>query len=215
MWAEVHCNCANRVPLPGSEPSNAPFRGRRLRKPKLQRIAKDWQESKMNMFQCGHRDGMLVQFALNDIFDLGYLLRRLFRDIDNPFPVFSQVGDPECYADELHLVPPLAAVNWLAEIELLRQGISRAADVPQAAIERLIVEIHRRQQVDRIPNWMGLGQIIGWIRPPGRHPRSIAMPRLSREDRQSTIEHITHVLEDSAKLCHASAQTDNPIRLLL
>jgi hypothetical protein len=214
-WAEVHCVCPNRVPLPGSDfYFDEPHRNkRRLTKKEKAEVA-EWKRTTKDMFECGHRSGIVIEFWPGDIIHLGNLIGSIFRDESGTFEVFAKVGDWRCYEDELLLIQPDEASLWLMEIEEIQRALLGFSNLPQDKMERLIVEFYRddlgsrldlERRLDEVAAKMPFAQVV----PLKRNVQQSKWP-----DLESTVEKILEALTDAAKLCRASTGTGNPIRLL-
>ena len=80
-WVQVYCSCENRTPVPNSDSSfGRPHRKkRRLTNIEKQEV-EEWERSEKNMYECGHRNGAVVEFSPGDIIQLGDLIASVFRD---------------------------------------------------------------------------------------------------------------------------------------
>src|SRR5688500_14898627 len=141
-WAEVQCACPNRKPVPGSDfMVGKPHRNkRRLTKKQSDEVA-EWERTTRNMYECGHRDGVVVEFWPGDIVNLGDIIGGIFED---GFEIFKRAGDWRCYEDELLLIPPDESQLWLLEIDEIQRALDGAGNLPQQKVERLILEFLRR-----------------------------------------------------------------------
>ena len=80
-WAEVPCNCVNRVPLEGSDYYfGQPHRKKHRLTKKEKEDVEEWERTAKNMFSCGHRNGVVVEFSPGNIIHLGNLLGTIFRE---------------------------------------------------------------------------------------------------------------------------------------
>lgn len=106
-WAEVYCDCLNRVRLPQSHYhfDRPHYKKSQLTKKEREEI-EEWKQTTQDMFQCGHRNGMAVEFGPGDIILLGKLIGSIFRHDPGAFEVFIKVGDWRCYENELLLIKP-------------------------------------------------------------------------------------------------------------
>jgi hypothetical protein len=214
-WSEVHCDCTNRVPLPGSDfYFDKPHRnkGRLTKKEKAE--VEEWERTTKNMFECGHRSGVVIEFWPGDIIHLGKLIGSVFLDESGMFEVFAKVGDWRCYEDELLLIQPDEASLWLMEIEEIQRALLGSENLSPDKIARLIVEFYRddlgvtldlERRLDEVVAKVSFAQVI---------PLKRNVQQSKRPDLESTVEKIVEALTDAARLCRASIETGNPIRLL-
>jgi hypothetical protein len=214
-WVEIHCDCPNRVPLPDSDfYFDEPHRNKRRLTEKEKAEVEEWKRTTKNMFECGHRSGVVIEFWPGDIIHLGNLIGSIFRDESGTFEVFAKVGDWRCYEDELLLIQPDEASLWLMEIEEIQRALQGFDNLSQDKIEKLIVEFYRNElgsrldierRLDEVAAKMPFAQIV---------PLKRNVQQSKRPDLESTVEKIVEALTDAAKLCRASIGTGNPIRLL-
>lgn len=214
-WAEVHCACPNRVPLPGSDfYFDRPHRNKRRLTKKEKEEVEEWERTTKDMFDCGHRGGLVIELWPGDIIQLGYLLGHLFRDEVSTYEVFARVGDWRNYDDELLLIQPKDAELWLLEIEDIQQGFQGVRSLPLTKIERLILELYREDLGSRLDLERRLDEVeaitaSGLIASMKRNVHQSQHP-----DIESTVEKMMAALSNAAKLCDWSIKTGNPIRLL-
>ena len=214
-WAEVHCNCPDRVPLPGSDfYFGAPHRNKRRLTKKEREEVEEWKRTTKNMFECGHRSGVVIEFWPGDIIHLGNLIGSLFRDESATFEVFAKVGDWRCYEDELLLILPDEAALWLLEIDEIGRGLSGFGNLPQGKMERLILEFFRDDLGSRLALVRQLDEVGAKMPFAPTVPLKRNVQQSKRPDIESTVEKISEALGDAAKLCRASMEIGNPIRLL-
>lgn len=214
-WAEVYCACPNRVPVRGSDfYFDEPHRAKRRLTKKEKAEVEEWKRETKNMFECGHRSGLIIELCPGDIIHLGNLIGSIFPDESTTFEVFAKVGDWRCYEDELLLIQPDEAGLWLMEIEKVQQALQGFGNLPQDKIERLILEFYRddlgsrldlERRLDEVAEKMFSGPVIQMRR---------NIQELKRPDMETTVEKIIEALTHAAKLCRASLETRNPIRLL-
>lgn len=213
-WAEVHCDCPNRIPLAGSDfYFDKPHRNKHRLTKKEKDEVEEWERTAKNMFACGHRNGVVIEFSPGDIIRFGNVLDSIFRDERGTFEVFAKVVDWRRYEDELLLIPPDEAGLWLMEIEEIQGALQGFGNLPQDKIEALQLEFYRddfgsgldlERRVDKAAK-MPFAPVV---------PLKRNMEQSKRPDLESTVEKFTEALADAAKLCHASLETRNPIRLL-
>ncbi|MCA1621674.1 MAG: hypothetical protein LC795_20860 [Acidobacteria bacterium] len=214
-WAEVHCDCPNRVPLAGSDfYFDKPHRNKRRLTKKERGEVEEWERAAKNMFECGHRSGVVIEFSPGDIVHLGNLLGGIFRDENGMFEVFAKVGDWRCYGDELLLIQPDEAGLWLMEIEEIQRALGGFGNLPQDKIERLLSEFYRDGLGSRLDLERRLDEIAAKMPFAPVVPLKQNVQQSKRPNPESTVEKIMEALTDAAKLCHAGIGTGNPIRLL-
>jgi hypothetical protein len=214
-WVEVQCNCKNRTPIPNSDfLFGRPHRKKRRLTNREKQEVEEWERTTMNMYECGHRSGVLIEFWPGDIIRLGSLVAGILYDTTNNFEVFTKVGDWRCYDDELLLISPGEAHLWLIEIDEVRLGLRGVNNLPTERVERLVVEFYRvelgsridlENRLDQIQEEMPMARIAG-LR------RNVQQSRWP--DMESAIEKIETALRDAANLCDTSIECGNPIRLL-
>lgn len=214
-WAEVHCVCPNRVPLPDSdEDFSRPYRNkRRLTKYERKEI-EEWERTTKNMFECGHRSGVAIEFWPGDIIQLGNLIGSIFREEGSTFEVFTKVGDWRQYDDELLLIQPDEAALWQMEIKEIQRALQGCGNLPKDKLERLILEFFRIELGSRINLEERLNKVAAEMPFASIESLKRNVQQSKRPDIESTVEQITEALRDAAKLCCASIATGNPIRLM-
>ena len=210
-WAEVHCDCPNRLPLPRSD-FYEPHRNKHRLTKREKAEVEEWKETTKNMFECGHRSGLVIELSPSDIIHLGNVIGNIFRD--GTFEVFTKVGDWRCYEDELLLIQPDEADLWLMEIEDIQSGLQGLGSLPRDKIQKLVLDLYRDDLGGRQNLETRLGEVMakapsGAVAGIRENVQQSKLPNL-----ESTVEVICQALADAAKLCRASAQTNNPIRLL-
>jgi hypothetical protein len=115
-WAEVACRCPDRIRLPGGDVTfDRPYRTNRHLTAQQKQEVEEWERTRMNMFACGHRGGVIIEFWPGDIVRIGYHIG----SAGGVLKVFPAVGNPMSYdnPDELLSMGPDDAVLWLQEIE--------------------------------------------------------------------------------------------------
>jgi hypothetical protein len=214
-WSEVHCDCPNRVPLPGSDfYFDKPHRNKRRLTKKEKAEVEEWERTTKDMFECGHRSGVVIEFWPGDIIHLGNLIGSVFRDESVTFEVFAKVGDWRRYEDELLLIQPDEASLWLMEIEEIQRALLGSENLPPDKMAKLIVESYRADLGGRLDLERRLDEVaakapFARVNPLKRNVQQSKLP-----DLESTVEKIVKALTDAARLCSASIGTGNPIRLL-
>lgn len=214
-WAEVHCVCPNRVRVPGSDfYFDQPHRGKRRLTKKEKADVEEWERTTKSMFECGHRNGMIVEFSPGAIVHLGNLIGSIFRNEKGTFEVFAKVGDWRCYEDELLLIQPDEADLWLMEIEEVQRALQGRGNLPQDNIAKLILDFYRDDLGSRVDLERRLDEVVEktFSSPVMQIRRNVQ--QLKKPDIESTVEKIAGALTDAGKLCRASLETRNPIRLL-
>ena len=214
-WAEVHCDCPNRIPLAGSDfYFDKPHRKKhRLTKKEKDEVL-EWERRTRNMFACGHRNGVVVEFSPGDIIRFGNLLASMFRNERGTFEVFAKAGDWRRYEDELLLIQPDEASLWLMEIEEIQRALQGFGNLPRDKIEELLLAFYRDEFGSRLDLERRLDEVAAKMpfAPIVLLKRNVEQSQ--RPNLESTVEKVMEALADAAKLCHASIKTRNPIRLL-
>lgn len=145
---------------------------------------------------------MVIEFWPGNIIHLGSLL-------DSTFPVFTKVGDWRCYEDELLLIQPDEARAWLKEIEDLQRRLESTDQLDELVSkyyqEDLGTRLYLEARLDQAGTEMPFARIV---------PLKRNLEKTPRPDIESTIATINEALSDATKLCRASIETGNPIRLL-
>jgi hypothetical protein len=90
-WCEVKCNCENREPVYSSE--------------------------KYKDYKCGHKDGIYIEFAPNDLFRIGLALKDAFDKESQPFEVFTKIPNWRIYDDEYLPLTNQERDLWEIEIQ--------------------------------------------------------------------------------------------------
>jgi hypothetical protein len=213
-WAEVHCNCSNRIPLANSSSYCEPYRNKRRLTKREKEEREEWERTTKNRYECGHRSGVVIELWPGDIIHLGNLLGSIFRGGDSTFEVFAKVGDWRCYEDELLVIHPEEASFWLLEIDEIRQSLQGFGNLPQDKVEKLLVEFFRAELGSRASLESRLDEAATKIPFAQVVPLRQNVQQAKRPDLESTVEKIIEALADAAKLCRASLETGNPVRLL-
>lgn len=214
-WAEVHCDCPNRVPLPGSDfYFGEPHRRKRRLTKKEREEVEEWERTTKNMFECGHRSGVIIEFWPGDIIHLGNLIGSVIRDESSTFEIFAKVGDWRCYEDELLLLPPDEADLWLIEIDEIQRALQGFGNLPQDKIGKLIVGFYRDDLDSRLDLESWLDEVAAKLPFAQVVPLKRNVQQSKRPELESSVEKIMEALTDGARLCRASIETGNPIRLL-
>ncbi|HEU4769326.1 MAG TPA: hypothetical protein VFS77_18305 [Pyrinomonadaceae bacterium] len=212
-WAEVQCRCPNRRPLPeGDFMFGRPHRRKsRLNQRELEEV-KEWERTTQYMYECGHRSGVVIEFGTGEIISLGDLIGSIFQD--ETFEIFTRIGDWRNYDDELLLIQPDDAQMWLLEIDEIKQSMSGAGSIPREKIERLILETYPqeigtyrdlRARLDDAAAKFPFAPIAALKRNVEQYPHP---------DLELSVDKINTALADATRLCHASIEIGNPIRML-
>lgn len=211
-WAEVYCVCPDREPVPGSDfMLGRPHRNKRRLTKKQREDVAEWERTTKNMFKCGHRNGVVIEFWPGEIINLGDIICRIFAI---GFDIFKRVGDWRCYYDELLMIEPDEAQAWLMEIEELQRAFDGEGNLPQQKIEGLISEFFRRDLGFRIDLERRLDEAAAKMPFAGVNALKQNVQQSEQPSIESTIQKIAEALADAAHLCRASIETGNPIRLL-
>lgn len=123
-WCEVKCRCPNRVPIPGSDWWSYSAYQDHQNKPRLAKTPEEWEEKVKGMYECGHRDGVLIQLWPGDILGFGYALEAAFTKQPNQFEIFRRISNWKNYDDEYLALTPGDAALWQLEIEQLRSFLA-------------------------------------------------------------------------------------------
>jgi hypothetical protein len=122
-WMQVKCNCPNRKPLPGSQWYDEPYRGKHTTKQQGEFVG-EWRKNIYQMCECGHREGMILQFTPSDLFTVGLALHETFKKDNSKFEIFRKIFNWRLYDDEYLSLTPDEVVLWQLEIELLKRYLS-------------------------------------------------------------------------------------------
>ncbi len=184
----------------------------RLTKRELEEV-QEWERTTQNMYECGHRSGVVIEFGPGDIISLGDLISSLFQDAGT-FEIFTRVGDWRNYDDELLLIQPDDARMWLLEIDEITRSLSGIGSLPREKIERLILETYRQEigtyrdlqaRLDDAAAKFPFAPLAALKQNVDQYPH----PGL-----ESSVDKINTALTDATRLCHASIEIGNPIRML-
>lgn len=214
-WVKVHCSCENRTPNPsGDSLFGRPHRKKRRLTNREKQEVDEWERTTRGVYECGHRNGVLLEFCPGDIIQLGNLIGSILEETTVNFEVFTRVGDWECYEDELLLISPDEAHVWLAEIEELQRSFRGLGQLQPERVESVVEQFYRQElasridlerRLDRIGEQQPMAPVVGLK----RNVQQSTWP-----DTASTLERIEAALTNSAKLCNTSIESGNPIRLL-
>ncbi|MEL6929429.1 MAG: hypothetical protein AAFO95_12435 [Cyanobacteria bacterium J06600_6] len=154
-WSQVRCNCHNRLPLPKSSWWDKPYRHGCPQKlsPKKKREIEAWENNIEGVYECGHRDGMLVQFGSINIIKLGYAIEKVFAN-DFLFEIYPRVGDWRNYFSsnfdgELRISPEEAEL-WLMEAIELEQAFLSQKNLSYDKVRQILnILFYREAKSDR------------------------------------------------------------------
>lgn len=218
-WSQVRCNCSNRIPMPNSDLHNQPHRQRSLKnmtnKQKIE--VEEWRENIQNMYECGHRDGMLVQFWPGEIMKLGLILGRMFTDKPLTFEIFTMVGNTQNYFSEevgetLYLNSQEVEL-WLMEVDEFERSLLGHGNLPYQKLMKIIRQLYQ----DEAKFYNHLKNHLESMKEQGMNRIVPLLENLNNE--QKSLEDIQtkqfDVLENVKKLCVASLESGNPIELML
>ena len=218
-WSQVCCNCHNRIPLPKSSWCDRPDRNSYscLQKlsPKKRREIEAWKNNIEGMYECGHRNGMLVQFGPIGIIKLGCAIKKVFAD-DFLFEIYPRVGDWRNYFspnfdEELHISPEDAEL-WMMEAIELEQAFLSQGNISYDKIQQVInILFYRKVETDeaykqRVKSLRGIGfmRIVPFL-------ESLDDAPISRD---LILEEQFVAIADTKRLCQAAIKSGNPIEML-
>jgi hypothetical protein len=214
-WAEVHCHCQNRVALPGSDPLfDKPHRNKRRLREKASKEVEEWERTTKDMFECGHRGGILIELWPWNIMRLGKLIGSIFRDEPGVFEVFPRVGDWRCYENELLLIRPDEVTLWLMEIEEVQRALLGCGSLRPVKVEKLVSEFLRDELRSRLDLERRLDEAARDLPFARVVPFREGAQKIEWPDVSSSVGTITRALMDATALCRASRETGNSVRLL-
>jgi len=203
------------VPLPEGGWFAQPYRKKRRLTNRQSAEHEHWKQKIEGMYECGHREGVVVAVSPNGLVAIGSILLGL--RTSDLFPRFVRIGDPCSYDDELLPLEPAEAVRWLTEIEMLREAleVEYPSELAGALVqgffeEDLGVDSAIRQGLDQASG-LGLSRTVPLEQ--GLPPRERVLAELADGMRLSR-ERILAQLANGTTLCQASLQTGNPIRFL-
>lgn len=98
-WCEVKCNCENR------------------------QVMGEQGFTEKN-YACGHRNGIYLEFAPNDLFKVGLALQDAFDKDSQPFEIFTRIPNWQNYDDEYLALSEEERDLWELEIEEMRKFIN-------------------------------------------------------------------------------------------
>lgn len=97
-WCEVKCNCENREPV--------------------------YESDKYSDYKCGHKNGIYIEFAPNDLFSIGQAILESFDKESQPFEVFIKIPNWRVYDDEYLPLTEAERDLWEIEIQEVRKYIN-------------------------------------------------------------------------------------------
>ena len=186
-----------------------PHRNKRRLTKKERDEVEEWERATKDMFECGHRDGVVLELWPGDIIHLGNLLGSIFG-----FEVFARVGDWRYYEDELLLIGPDEAALWLREIDEVHRALQGAGNLPREELEKLARELFREDLASRLDLEQRLDAVQERAPFAQVTPLKRNLMEMERPDAESSRRKMAMALADAAGLCRASLETGNPIRLL-
>jgi len=213
-WTEVHCACADRIPLPRSGSQHEPYGGKKHLSGRERMEREEWKATTRHMYACGHRNGVLVEFWPGSILRLGALIRSIFGDESDTFEILVRISDWSRYEDELLLLTPDEASLLRMEVAELQRALDGSRDLPRNRVEKLISEFLRAEMelrltlADRIER---VGVRVPFARVVLLMQNVLASQQPDTEAAHQTIK---DALANTEALCRASIATDNPIRML-
>ena len=76
------------------------------------------------MYECGHRDGAVIQFWPGDLFSIGSALDATYKQQPGQFEIFRKISNWRNYDDEYLSLSPSSVAQWQLEIEWLQRHLS-------------------------------------------------------------------------------------------
>ena len=150
-FAQVCCNCLNRIPMDRSDWNSQPYKNRHHKKlsPRQREKIKIWEENFHNMYECGHHEGMLIQISTGEIIKLGSTLTTIFQDDSLTFEIYSKISNRHNYflddfKEEFHISPQEAEL-WLMEIEELEKNLLGHGSLPYLKVQKLIKVMYENE----------------------------------------------------------------------
>ena len=215
-WSQVRCNCYNRIPLPKSGRRDRPYLNRTRRKLSSQqaREIEIWEKNAENMYECGHREGMLVQFWPGEIIRLGWVVNMIFKT-DLTFEIYPKVGNWRNYfsdelGKELHISSQEAEL-WLMEAAELKQAFLGYGNIPYRQVRQIISTLYQVEAKSHNDLKQRLRSAVGGFARVTRFLDNLDDEPASPE---SIMEQQFSVIEDTTKLCEAAIDSGNPVELL-
>ena len=217
-WSQIHCSCPNRIPIPNSKWYARPYRNTNWKKlsSRQKNEIKIWQENKKGMYECGHRNGMLVELHLGKIVELGFVIKKVFQQ-DCTFEIYSKVGNWRNYfldgRNEELIISEQEAELWLMEAVELERAFLQHGNLPYDLTQQLIRVLHQRkvkssqnlrQQIESIKDLKSYARIVPFL-----HNLD---PQVQSPD--FDLKEEFEAIENTKKLCHAAIDSGNPIELL-
>ena len=168
------------------------------------------------MYECGHLNGMLVQFCPNEIIELGLVLKKVFKNDPLSFEIYYRVGDWHNYFspnlnEELHISPQDAQL-WLMEATELEKAFLGYGNIPYNQVQQILLILYQRKIKSDCDLKLDLESVkeIGFLR---------VNPFLENLDQDLIspnliMENLFCAIKDTTKLCRAGIKSGNPIELL-
>ena len=213
-WAEVKCDCLNRDRLPGGAYEDRPHRHKYPLSQSERKEVEDWELTKKDMFECGHRNGMIYEFWPGDVILLGNLIAETLSDAESSFEMFVKVGDWRCYEDEVLEVSPADAARWLTEIQGLTEALHDLHGSCPRQVMQLVLKFLSCENDEIARLNQNLEDARHRISADFFDSLSQNVQDLGTRDLVSTLQKIVQALDHAGHLCTASLQTGNPIRIL-
>ncbi len=113
-WAQVKCDCPNRIPLPYNTWHQDP---RTLHKRVTPFQREKWRNEVFGKFECGHENGMIFEFWQGDLMQISYALKTAFASDSERFEIFNKIINISEYFDETLFLSPEEAELLKLEIE--------------------------------------------------------------------------------------------------
>jgi hypothetical protein len=123
-WCRVKCDCPNRKTVSGSGLASYSDYCKYIKKPRAAKTPEEWEEKVREMYECGHQDGCLLQFAPGGLLKISYALERAYKKQPDQFEIFRKIGQPDNYKDEHLALSKEQIILWQMEIEQLKNYLS-------------------------------------------------------------------------------------------
>ena len=200
--------------LPGGAYEDRPHRHRYPLSQSEREEVEDWEVTKKDMFECGHRSGLIQEFWPGDVILLGKLIAEILIDEESPYEIFVKVGDWRCYEDEVLEVSPQDASRWLTEIQSLSDALqdlhgSCRSQVMELVLRFLSYEYEEKTRLNQNLEEARHRMSTDTVTSLSQNLQDLGTPNLV-----STIQKMLDALDDAARLCKASLETCNPILML-
>jgi hypothetical protein len=213
-WAEVKCDCLNRVRLPGGAYEDRPHRGTYPLSESESKDVADWELTKKDMFECGHRNGLIYEFWPGDVILAGNLIAEIFSEAESSYEILIKVGDWRCYEDEVLELSPSDAARWLTEIQRLSNALHDLHGSCGRQVMQLVQRFLRYERDEIAELNQNLEEAREQMSTDAFNSLSQNVQDQGTPDLVSTIQKIMEALDHAERICRASLQTRNPIRML-